>query len=1589
MVEELEPAHIRLKNQIDWHFNLGELRSLCFDLQIDFDYFSNSGKLTIIEEFLLFCERKNRKQDLLTRLKELHPNVDWPSDYTLLSANLDITEYWTIFRENAQKHAASIIEEKSRILKPDGILPKLQPLYISFHDKNINYRFSKEREFKPERKLSPPMLLSDVVKRDQKILLLGDLGTGKSTMAGLLVRKLISANPLALAIFVPASVNSLKLTAGSTIQDILNGILTYFNDHISIRTPALEINDILKTTRPIYIVIDGLDEVSEAHAAKLLTLLNQAANHYPNLWFVTTGRPVELRGVNLQNWQIVTTLPLQDNDKLQFLQAEGVASGLSPKAASQHAKQLLKKLKSSPTLDSLASTPLTLRLLYSELLKTRFDEFTTLGDLLYSLLKERMGKWSQSDQKAKPLHSFEIEFPNELSRISLFGEFASKFELSKSFSIEQMNLNFRQLLESKISDNVNIFVLVKETIDFLIKSGILTNENDHIHYSIQPLIEFLSGYGVAEKWNQDKPTPDWVDTTHWRVVSFAATAVRKFGSVDRLRSYFLNYLSQLLTSQRNIPAACYILMELQDSECAKAFFDLLAQFGMRPLMIFGEEKDQSTLAIAITIKLAGQKGFDWFFDHYLDPRYPIVNPVRRLGDEVFEQWAYISQDQLSDYERSKLQKLIRPNVIANTHQTYSLIPTLAILMPEAFEPEEALWFSSKYLGKGIFSTQTEAYFIQEFKKANERLVNNILLQVANKGHETAKSAAWLWLHLNPNERPHALVLKTLLGAYGRSYLDVGRKEYLDLCIKRVGQKQWHQFIRWCLFHRNERFAAGAAIELYKFGEKRLSILGKPLLQAMHDGGYFKLAEETLHQIVKDLGSVAVNWLANQISKASNGLDGAHSGWWRIFLAELPSLAHDGPELLSSCIGGIGPYLLPRYPEVRLLFKDLLSSGYGDEYRKKLQESLNHINPTIRHGAAMVLLTCDPQNEFLALTEVIRLRHTETYGDWHEWETFCLNLSFSAHILTNLQAMLSTFEPASKVFALVLLYRNQIVLSEEDFTELVNGILEVGNRLLDAYEAELSVLADPRSFSILQSLISDSSRNESAAREIFQHHSEQMSSSLEIKCISLLASTASLPWYPNLHEQLEKMENEPDYVERVELAMKELAKNAQPPILELLRRAVVEEAEWETAVWLLLCDDRGFKFSLEDSGQWFLDLGRLKPQYRAVIGSAVRKFLSDARIQNSRRAEITQWLAILADEFIGLSQDDLRKALTASGSIVRMSATSALIARLNGEIPQQINLPSRSGAIPNSIYEYERKISTSLELFQQLQQLLLPSEELHPETCEIIEELCLEQPNSGISFSLSAVDINGILILNALSFIKGAPPDPLLVIPVLSSRITEIQMKNQCFGHLLDIWRYGQRFTIHEDDNLRKSYVQSLHKNLSRASEIFDIFASGAELLRLDAPITPPELETILTPYVRYIEHNDFGLSEELIRFFVNKWKSDMQTSYTLVIRNAIDALDMHSWGKNSKSAIRFLILPLSYWKLTGQNSLASNRVFLRGLKAAFSTSDENKGPVEIIGKIEPLLSSVSKENLEQAISYGETLSDPMVKGVCRLFSQKF
>ena len=72
------------------HFNLEELRTLCFELGIPFDELGGQGLRGVSRELLLYVQRRDRLPELLTALTVERPSVAWP-DATGLPSTMAAT----------------------------------------------------------------------------------------------------------------------------------------------------------------------------------------------------------------------------------------------------------------------------------------------------------------------------------------------------------------------------------------------------------------------------------------------------------------------------------------------------------------------------------------------------------------------------------------------------------------------------------------------------------------------------------------------------------------------------------------------------------------------------------------------------------------------------------------------------------------------------------------------------------------------------------------------------------------------------------------------------------------------------------------------------------------------------------------------------------------------------------------------------------------------------------------------------------------------------------------------------------------------------------------------------------------------------------------------------------------------------------------------------------------------------------------------------------------------------------------------------------------------------------------------------------
>ena len=67
--------HIELRDLITVHYNDSELRTLCFDLNVDYDTLAGEEKSAKVRELISFLHRRNRLTELTNTIARNRPDI--------------------------------------------------------------------------------------------------------------------------------------------------------------------------------------------------------------------------------------------------------------------------------------------------------------------------------------------------------------------------------------------------------------------------------------------------------------------------------------------------------------------------------------------------------------------------------------------------------------------------------------------------------------------------------------------------------------------------------------------------------------------------------------------------------------------------------------------------------------------------------------------------------------------------------------------------------------------------------------------------------------------------------------------------------------------------------------------------------------------------------------------------------------------------------------------------------------------------------------------------------------------------------------------------------------------------------------------------------------------------------------------------------------------------------------------------------------------------------------------------------------------------------------------------------------------------
>jgi hypothetical protein len=951
-----------------------------------------------------------RKRNWMSAGEAKHRHLGSPA----ISSGLDTPAPAPIedWRSKAAGDARRVRDSKSRAASPSGNLPPLIQRGVTILRVETK-GLSPEQAKVSDRSESFPLYNAIRTSPGRKVLLLGDIGSGKSTLVCEFVERSLSESPTSLAFIVPAT--SLSVSPNLTLKALLGQVSAYFSEEIAPTSDALNIQAVLGQGTEVTLAIDGLDEMSVSSASLLLSKLGTATEHWSNLQIVATSRPIELQGIDYQTWNVLSTLSVNAAERLELLQNELTSLG-STRNIYEEAEELESQIARSETVSALFSSPLTIRLFTPVLRKSGVSATVTLGELLLDVLNERLSGWNQRDLKPHQFSALEAALPSPDSRLRLLGEALASIPEESDTRRDVFISRFEA--SSTLAANPAKGSVAKEAFDSLVLAGILSNASV-VSFPLQAFREMCVAYWLVQKL--DDGSEQEIMGSRWRDVSFAAAVLRRSNSFSDYRDVFDRYIASLLRDVSGVFAAASVVLESQDQHLSLSFIEGLKKLGQHPFNRSGGiDRDDSSKAVAASLRLAGNAGFDWFFNEYLNPRYPVRYAGSAILDWVFAEWLAQVRDTLTAEQLDKLKTLVRPHIDASTFQVHGIVARLSTVVPEAFSCEERVYFASALLADMRYRVRALEAIDREFA-SDPATTESLLVGRINQGFNDGGLIAAILIDRQPGVPPLDLIRAVLRSATS-SRINKTVEAALATIKDRLTEPTWLRLLRWLTFDSDRSVAASAGIFANDIEPQPSELIRKPLLDALHDGAYVWRAEPLLRKAVEDGGTGQVHWLANEIARADRMM-GGHSGWWRIFLANLEKTGTDAPVVLADALGGLGPFLLARNPEIRQRFKELLQGTHGDAYRTELRSQLDAVEPRVRLAAAAILTTCDPKGEARALRVAVRAQDEWRTHDWHEWFDMALTFSYGPGPLTALEAELLRFGDSAKSYAFRLLFQN--------------------------------------------------------------------------------------------------------------------------------------------------------------------------------------------------------------------------------------------------------------------------------------------------------------------------------------------------------------------------------------------------------------------------------------------------------------------------------------------------------------------------------------------------------------------------------------
>lgn len=434
----------------------------------------NKVKIVTNDHFSNEAERKIREGQ-----KFNNANIEfWDADRLVSLIDEKYPQYWVKGTKQYKKY----IEGFKKLIDTDSISKslginnkKMSRILECAIEPRISERIEKEDgSFQWKAKTT-----NSIVKLENNSIIVGEAGTGKSTLFKSLAKEILEQNAIRNdSEFYPIIItfNNLKNSA----FDLETAIRGYFSQDWN-KSFFINVDEILRTNSCV-IFIDALDELplaSEKESA--LCAINSFYENYPGIKIICSSRPSDYLFYNCSSlgFRYLEMSPLDQGQIRNFMTAYFADNTVK-------SNRLLKSLKDSRILEKLPNTPLTIALITIIFDETEVEIPATITDLYQQFVDLLIGKSTSENT---------IELIEVGAKHRLLCYLAMNLHMNGKQGITEVE--FKNLIKKYADDRGQKYDIDKIVEDIINNTGLLfTNDKGEIAFKHLSFQEYFTAFEI-------------------------------------------------------------------------------------------------------------------------------------------------------------------------------------------------------------------------------------------------------------------------------------------------------------------------------------------------------------------------------------------------------------------------------------------------------------------------------------------------------------------------------------------------------------------------------------------------------------------------------------------------------------------------------------------------------------------------------------------------------------------------------------------------------------------------------------------------------------------------------------------------------------------------------------------------------------------------------------------------------------------------------------------------------------------------------------------------------------------------------------